>query len=195
MHAFRGSGNMAASILNATRLWSVHDSVRLATTSTAPFPNATTLSPAEAAAFDSTRAAESNLVQILSVLTVIHLLALVCVSLRVYTRVVLVKSPGMDDVCMVLSGACAVGGWAAFLIQAQHGLGRHQDTLSSQDMVAFMHAGFWQAVVSATCALAFLKLSIGFNLLRLSTNKWYTWCLRVTMGKCFARVGLSTAGR
>jgi len=175
------------SALNSTRLLSVYDSLRLATPIMAPSnitANSTANSESTALPIDPTRAAESNLLQILAVLTIFHILALVCVSLRVYSRVVVVKSPGIDDVCMVLSAACAIGGWAAFLLQARHGLGRHQEALSKDDLVAFRHAGFWQAIVSATCALAFLKLSIGFNLLRLSTCKWYTWCLRVTMGMC-----------
>ena len=68
-----------------------------------------------------------------------------------------------------------------FLIQSKHGLGKHQETISKQDMVILQHTGFWQSIISATSALAFLKLSIGFNLLRLSTSKWYTWSLRATM--------------
>lgn len=131
---------------------------------------------------DPARATESNLLPILSIVTVIHLLALACVCLRIYTRVIVVKSPGMDDVCMVVSIVCAIGAWAGFLIQAHHGLGKHIETLSKEDFVVFMHVSFSQAIMSATCALAFLKLSIGFNLLRLSTCKWYTWSLRITMG-------------
>ncbi|KAK0648295.1 hypothetical protein B0T16DRAFT_491120 [Cercophora newfieldiana] len=130
---------------------------------------------------DPAWAAESNLVQILSIVTVIHLLALACVLLRLYTRLFVVKSPGVDDLCMALSLVCASGGWAGFLIQAHHGLGRHIETVSKEDFVVFMHVSFSQAIVSATCALAFLKLSIGFNLLRLSTCKWYIWSLRTTM--------------
>ena len=79
---------------------------------------------------------------------------------------------------------CATGGWVVFLIQSRHGLGKHEETISRADMVTFMHAGFWQSVISATFALAFLKLSIGFNLLRLSTSKWYTRSLWATIGKC-----------
>lgn len=39
---------------------------------------------------------------------------------------------------------------------------------------------FVQAIVSASLALGFLKISIGFSLLRLSSNKWYSrilWAL------------------
>ncbi|KAK0624284.1 hypothetical protein B0T14DRAFT_565567 [Immersiella caudata] len=159
---------MAASY-NSTRLWSVHDAVRLATASvTIPIPNGTAAANFSAPPIvDPARAAESNLVQILAIVTVVHLIALACVSLRIYTRVVVVKSPGMDDICMVLAAVCGIGGWAGFLIQAHHGLGKHIETVEKEDLVVFMHVSFSQAIVSATLALAFLKLSIGFNLLRL----------------------------
>ncbi len=75
-----------------------------------------------------------------------------------------------------------MGGWIIFIIQAQHGLGKHQDTISAADNLIFTQAGFYQSIISATWALGFLKISIAFNLLRLSTHKWYTWSLWATIG-------------
>lgn len=82
---------------------------------------------------------------------------------------------------------CALGGWSVFIIQAHHGLGKHQETISAEDMVVYQHAGFWQSIISANCALGFLKISIGFNLLRLSNSKWYNCCLWITIGTCSAK--------
>ncbi|KAK5660002.1 hypothetical protein OQA88_13468 [Cercophora sp. LCS_1] len=130
---------------------------------------------------DPVRAAESNLPRILGVTTAVHAVALIFVSLRMYARLFVVKSAGKDDICMVISALCALGGWIIFVIQSAHGLGRHQDTIPKPTMVTFQHAGFWQSVISATLALGFLKLSIGFNLLRLSTHKWYKFSLYGTM--------------
>jgi len=48
--------------------------------------------------------------------------------------------------------------------------------------MVFQHAGFWQSIISAAWALGFLKISIGFNLLRLSSNRWYSWALWGTIG-------------
>ena len=79
---------------------------------------------------------------------------------------------------------CAIGGWSVFIIQAYHGLGKHQETISQEDMMVFQHAGFWQSIISATWALGFLKVSIGFNLLRLSSGGWYRWSLWATIGTC-----------
>ncbi|KAK1749857.1 hypothetical protein QBC47DRAFT_311093, partial [Echria macrotheca] len=143
---------------------------------------------------DPLRAAETNLAQILAVVSVCHILALACVFIRIYIRAIVVRSPGMDDMCIAIAILCASGGWVGFLIQAQHGLGRHQETVSNDDMVVFTHVSFSQAIVSATCAMAFLKLSIGFNLLRLSTSKWYIWSLRgaMTVVVCYSIMSLMT---
>ncbi len=46
----------------------------------------------------------------------------------------------------------------------------------------FTQAGFYQSIISATWALGFLKISIAFNLLRLSTHKWFRWSLWATIG-------------
>lgn len=68
------------------------------------------------------------------------------------------------------------------MIQGYYGLGKHQPTISVEEMVAFQHAGFWQSIIGACLALCFLKLSIGFGLLRLSKYKWFNWCIWATMG-------------
>ena len=52
---------------------------------------------------DPVRAEESNTAELLSVATIFYILAFVCVSLRFYARVIVVKSPGKDDVCIGLS--------------------------------------------------------------------------------------------
>ncbi|KAK4156003.1 hypothetical protein C8A00DRAFT_13028 [Chaetomidium leptoderma] len=143
---------------------------------------------------DPVRAAESNTATLISVLTIFHGIALVFVALRVYARAFIIKTFGRDDVCMVLSAICALGGWVVFIIQAQHGLGKHQETISQDDLIIFQHAGFWQSIISATWALGFLKVSIGFNLLRLSTSKWYSWSLWATIVIvcCYTFMGMMT---
>ncbi|KAK3358804.1 hypothetical protein B0T25DRAFT_620651 [Lasiosphaeria hispida] len=130
---------------------------------------------------DPVRAAESNTAQLLSVLTVFHIVALIFVSLRIYVRVFVIKTSGKDDVCMVLAALCAMGGWVIFLYQSQYGLGKHVETIAPPDMVVLLHTSFWQSIITASCALCLLKLSIGFNLLRLSMSRWYSWSVWATM--------------
>ncbi|KAK3326856.1 hypothetical protein B0H66DRAFT_589376 [Apodospora peruviana] len=153
---------------------------------------------------DPARAAESNTAMILTVMTVFHALALIFVSLRLYARLVLVKAPGRDDIAMALCGGianwllakkiCATGGWIVFVIQSKYGLGKHTDTIPKEDMIVFQHAGFWQSIVSTTCSLGLLKISIAFSLLRLSTHKWYNWALWATIGFvcCYSFMGAMT---
>ncbi|KZL80084.1 integral membrane protein, partial [Colletotrichum incanum] len=137
-------------------------------------------------ALDPEWAAESNTARILAVVTVFHALALLFVGLRVYARLLVVKTPGLDDLMIVLSGLCALGGWIIFVIQANHGLGKHYKTISEQDYMMFQKVGFWQSIISAGLAFMWLKISIALNLLRLSKNmtqrKWYKWALWIMIG-------------
>jgi hypothetical protein len=52
---------------------------------------------------DPAWAAESNLARILAITGAIHLLALISVGLRLYARMGILRSPGRDDVIIVLS--------------------------------------------------------------------------------------------
>ncbi|KAK1705614.1 uncharacterized protein BDZ83DRAFT_207578 [Colletotrichum acutatum] len=129
------------------------------------------------------RAKESNTAMILAVTGTFHALALVFVVLRTYTRAAIVKTIGIDDYTMIMSALCALGGgMVIFIIQAFYGLGRHKDIISKPDQVFFSKVGFFQSIISAIAALAFLKISIALSLLRLSKNKWYSrslWALIV----------------
>ncbi|TID03810.1 hypothetical protein CH35J_001880 [Colletotrichum higginsianum] len=132
---------------------------------------------------DPAWAAESNTARILAVVTVFHVLALISVGLRVYARVWVIRAAGWDDLMIILSAVCAIGGWSIFIVQADHGLGKHFKTIDKKtDYVTFQHASFWQTIISATGALMWLKLSIALSLLRLSTTKWFKWSLYAILG-------------
>ncbi|KAL6415426.1 integral membrane protein [Ilyonectria robusta] len=126
---------------------------------------------------DPATAAESNVGRILAVTTTFHFLALTSVGLRLYVRLGMVKAAGRDDWTMMASGLCAFIGWLIFVLQSFHGLGRHRATIEELDYIEFQKVGFWQSIISATCAMALLKISIALNLLRLSQSKWYFWSL------------------
>ncbi|KAF9880066.1 hypothetical protein CkaCkLH20_02020 [Colletotrichum karsti] len=134
-------------------------------------------------AVDPERAKESNTVMIIAVTGSFHLIALIFVSLRTYTRAAIVKTIGIDDYMMIMAALCALGGgMVTFIIQAFYGLGKHKDTISTADNVEFSKVGFFQSIISAIAALAFLKISIALSLLRLSKNSWYSrslWALIV----------------
>ncbi|KAK1702429.1 uncharacterized protein BDZ83DRAFT_725205 [Colletotrichum acutatum] len=135
---------------------------------------------------DPAWAAESNTARIIAIVTVFHLLAQLSVALRIYARIWVIKAPGWDDAVMVLSALCAWGGWIAFVIQAQYGLGKHFLTIDKKyDYVVFNHVAFWQSIISAAGALMFLKVSITLSLLRLSKTGWYKWALWSTIALVF----------
>jgi hypothetical protein len=127
------------------------------------------------ATVDPARAAESNLSWILGVLVVFHVIAILFVFLRLYTRIFMVKTFGLDDVLICLSMACAFGGgMVTYAISAFYGLGRHRDTVPKEDYKVYLKMTFIQALVSSIGSLMFLKISIGFSLMRMSQRTWYT---------------------
>lgn len=166
------------------------------------------------ASVDPARAAESNLGRILGINTSFHVLALIFVGLRTYTRLAVVRSFGRDDLMILiaivsciflrtprvpflhagrvsmltlvhLSQACAFfGGMITYIIAAYHGLGRHANTISDEDYKEYLRMTFIQAIVSTIGALAFLKLSVGFALLRLNQSRRYTQVIWAMIGRC-----------
>nr|XP_036577748.1 uncharacterized protein CTRU02_12268 [Colletotrichum truncatum]KAF6784807.1 hypothetical protein CTRU02_12268 [Colletotrichum truncatum] len=131
---------------------------------------------------DPNWAAESNTARIIAVVTAIHLLALTSVGLRLYVRLWVIKSPWWDDWTIILASLCAAGGWVVFLIQANHGLGKHFLTINKKhDYVVYQKAGFWQSIISAGGAFMWLKVSIALSLLRLTDSNWYKGALRATI--------------
>ena len=83
----------------------------------------------------------------------------------------------VGQVCVFL------GGMVTYIIAAQHGLGHHTDTLEKKDYFEYLKMTFIQAIVSTIGGMAFLKLSIGFSLLRLGTPKLYTRLLWTLIGE------------
>ncbi|TPX15261.1 uncharacterized protein E0L32_004538 [Thyridium curvatum] len=131
---------------------------------------------------DPARAAESNLPAILAPITVMLAISLAVFSARLYCRLVVVRTAARDDWTMLAAMACAIGGWVTFIIMSAYGLGHHSDTISKPDLKSLNEASFWNSIVQANLAIAFLKISIAFSLLRLSNSKWYFWSLWVSIG-------------
>ncbi|KAH4260963.1 hypothetical protein HBI81_082550 [Parastagonospora nodorum] len=132
---------------------------------------------------DPARAAESNLGYLLGVTAAFHAVALIFVAMRTYARIVVVKAFGRDDALMLAATACVfLGGMVTYILAGQHGLGRHTDTLENKDHYEYLKLTFIQAIVSSIGGMAFLKLSVGFSLLRLSPPPLYTRMLWTLIG-------------
>jgi hypothetical protein len=128
------------------------------------------------------QAAESNLGRIMGVAGTLHVLALIFVAIRMYTRFVIVKAPKIDDAFMLLSTVGAIGGMTTFIIMSQYGLGRHRQTIADEDHAYFRRVGWIYSVTTPVIAYSILKISIACSLIRLSRSKWYSWTLWGLMG-------------
>ncbi|CAG9945742.1 unnamed protein product [Clonostachys rosea f. rosea IK726] len=141
------------------------------------------MSETQTSAVDPARAAESRVAQIVGVTTVFHVLALIIVILRSYTRLFLVRSFAFPDAFMILSVLCALlGGTVTIIMQVPYGLGRHQDTVPPADLIPFTQLSFIQSIVPLMGGIAFLKIAIALELMKLKGNAlaWYNtvlWCL------------------
>jgi hypothetical protein len=146
---------------------------------------------------DPALAGESNVPRILGLDITFHALAIITYSLRMYTRIFIVKSFGKDDVMMTL---CMIGltggGMVTVAVATAHGLGHHAFTLSEEDLKVYGITVFIQALFTTVASLCFLKLSVAFSLLRLSSpmNKWWTRVIWGLMGKIPTRVPRDLAG-
>ncbi|KAG9188705.1 hypothetical protein G6011_07410 [Alternaria panax] len=115
---------------------------------------------------DAARALESNLGYLLGVTAAFHVVALTFVAMRTYARVLILKAFAKDD---ALTLASMLRQYAT-----QHGLGRYTDTLEKEDHQEYLKLTFIQVIVSTISGMTFLKLSVGFLLLRLGVPTFYT---------------------
>ncbi|KAL2172268.1 hypothetical protein VTG60DRAFT_6646 [Thermothelomyces hinnuleus] len=137
-------------------------------------------------AVDPERAAEDNSGFLIGVVCAVWSLAFVTALVRFYTRTVVSRSFGRDDVFMVLAVLCGIGGLASWIVGCNNGYGRHMDTIPPERFLTLIEAQFYQSIVEASFAFGFLKISIALSLLRFSRGNWYTKILWLLIGfTCF----------
>ncbi|KAL7755370.1 hypothetical protein ACKLNR_015127 [Fusarium oxysporum f. sp. zingiberi] len=128
------------------------------------------------------RVAESQTALIIGVIAAVNLLALVVVAARTYTRLAISKSPGAQDVLMVLSACTGLVGTIILFMQIPYGLGKHTDTIQRPDYATFGKYSFIHTVVSLLGGIGLLKIAIALELIKYNGNswRWYNitlWCL------------------
>ncbi|KAH8891502.1 hypothetical protein GQ53DRAFT_648621 [Thozetella sp. PMI_491] len=128
---------------------------------------------------DPARAADSNFGNMMAVNGTFCGLAILTVTLRVYVRFGLIKSFGWDDAVMVLALMFLVGGGLVpQIVAGMHGaLGRHADTVTTEEMKVYGMMSFVQGVLMTVTSHCLVKVSIALSLLRLNRSKWYQWTL------------------
>ncbi|POS79481.1 hypothetical protein DHEL01_v202133 [Diaporthe helianthi] len=102
------------------------------------------------------------------------------VGLRTYVRGVLTDSFMVDDWLMLVAQVIFTISCTFILLGVDTGLGRHNSSVPQDQEIQALK---WQALATATYVLnmMFIKLSIGFFLLRLAVQKRYLYTIYATM--------------
>ncbi|PSN73976.1 hypothetical protein BS50DRAFT_670466 [Corynespora cassiicola Philippines] len=114
-------------------------------------------------------------------------LAMITVLMRYYVRIFMLKMFGWDDVMMLISAILSITCLALFVKLIELGLGKHVEALTMgvadptqliYDIFAYMY--FYSLFI--IFAYSFIKLSIGFFLLRLADRTRWRRFLQGTIG-------------
>ncbi|KAK1984347.1 integral membrane family protein [Colletotrichum cereale] len=102
------------------------------------------------------------------------------VLLRCYVRAFMTKGFQIDDWFMAVAQVVFTFSCSLILVGVYNGLGRHNKALSQKQEISAL---MYQALATATYVLGmlFIKLSIGFFLLRLSSSTVYNWIIGVSL--------------
>jgi len=96
----------------------------------------------------------------------LNILALVILLARLYTRIYITKTPGVDDALVTVAWVFSVALLVTIAIQAEYGMGLHYQQISTSDIVNFQKA-FWASLWTYNICLTSTKLSILFQYLRI----------------------------
>ncbi|KAK3109907.1 hypothetical protein LTR53_016352 [Teratosphaeriaceae sp. CCFEE 6253] len=93
-------------------------------------------------------------------------LAAIAVVSRLATRVGIVRNPGVDDAFIVVALLFSLATTVTMILQVQHGMAQHQDSLSPHAQLAQLKP-FWASVWLYNLAISCTKFSILFQYLRI----------------------------
>ncbi|KAH7123531.1 hypothetical protein B0J11DRAFT_314047 [Dendryphion nanum] len=117
---------------------------------------------------------EENLApKMLAVDGTLFALAMVCVLLRVYVRVVMLKTFGIDDWMMMLATVLSATIFGLFVTLTKNGVGHHAEYfmyVRPDLLTVFFQIAWWYAWI-VVIAYSSIKISIAFFLLRLADHR------------------------
>ncbi|KAH4924788.1 hypothetical protein HBI70_096550 [Parastagonospora nodorum] len=93
-------------------------------------------------------------------------LSMSVILMRLYIRIFILKKFGWDDWMMVASGVMCITCFAIFIHVIHLGLGRHIEAFPPENFLPFFRIMYFYSI-AIILAYSFIKLSIGFFLLRL----------------------------
>ena len=108
-------------------------------------------------------------------------LAVIIVLMRAYTRLVMVKYLGWDDVAMMITMTLGVAIWVCFVGESHWALGKHWQAISPMQMEMYMK---WQFAHSLLLVLALqgMKIALTLFLIRLNAGRLFKNTLFVVVG-------------
>ncbi|KAF1982026.1 hypothetical protein K402DRAFT_424873 [Aulographum hederae CBS 113979] len=107
--------------------------------------------------------------------------AFVILSLRVYTRLFVIRNLGSEDYVAILATCFSIAFTTLVCIQVDHGLGRHADTIHNSNETALLKA-FYASVPTYEASITLTKISIVLQYHRVFVGKKITKAIRVMLG-------------
>ncbi|KAF2208670.1 hypothetical protein CERZMDRAFT_48687, partial [Cercospora zeae-maydis SCOH1-5] len=98
------------------------------------------------------------------------ILAFIVTAFRLFTRIAIVKQPGIDDFIITIALLFTIALTTCMVLQVKYGMGRHAASLSPNDS-KYSLIWFWASVWIYYPALMFAKLSILFQYLRIFPDR------------------------
>ncbi|KAF2277675.1 uncharacterized protein EI97DRAFT_301179 [Westerdykella ornata] len=109
------------------------------------------------------------------------LLSGITVFFRLFTRVAVIRNAGLEDVLIALAMGFSIGLTATIGAQIQNGMGKHIFELLADEMIDSQKA-FWASIWIYYLALAFTKLSILVQYLRIFPTRRFRIVCSVVIG-------------
>ncbi|TEA17190.1 hypothetical protein C8034_v000593 [Colletotrichum sidae] len=110
---------------------------------------------------------------ILGVVISFKLLTWICVAFRMYTRAVMVKALGWDDLFVVLALLSTTAGSVGICVATKYGMGHHIYELSAAQVSGYLRT-FYVSNATYQMSTAFIKMSLLFQYLRIFDTPSFT---------------------
>ncbi|KAL4908639.1 hypothetical protein BDW74DRAFT_166236 [Aspergillus multicolor] len=113
----------------------------------------------------------TNSPRILAIVGTLTALAALLVLLRCYVRLFVLRRFYIEDGIMVASMVCSFGVLACFVGESHHGLGQFYAAIFANGDFGELSKWFWGHAIIIVLGISLVKISIGFFLLRFTTQK------------------------
>ncbi|KAK3994350.1 hypothetical protein QBC44DRAFT_43697 [Cladorrhinum sp. PSN332] len=112
---------------------------------------------------------ESRVGEIIAILSVASILSTLVVSLRCYSRAVILRSFGLDDALIVPAQILTLASALAIGLEAKYGLGRHIWMMPDEDYIPYLKC-FYSSIILYNVAVCMTKISILLQYKRIFPN-------------------------